>query len=96
MTTIEFKIKSLSWTENFLKYLEFKKAGLRKTAQNHLTLFFLDFKKQEAVNRRQFIDLINTFTFKNDQYNTYLPTNMYVNLFLPALVCNSACISSPL
>lgn len=87
MKKIFSEFEDLIWTKKYLDYLQLREKGLKKKSQLELKEFFEIFHLQNNAQRRNFIDLVCTLAYKTKKYSTYLPENMFVHIFRPALNC---------
>lgn len=84
MNNIEF-FESLNWCTSYVKYIQLKLKGLRKEANIVLDQFFLDFALQPKESRRVFINRVNEIVYNHNEYNLYLPVNLYSKVLLPEI-----------
>lgn len=80
------EIDKFSWAKDYFDYLEYKSKGLRQKAFDCLNQFFTEFKNQGKEERRKFIDDLNLTAFKNNEFDKYIPYNLY-KLFLEEIEC---------
>ena len=76
------KLNEFNWANNYINYINAKKRGTRKIAMAFLNKFILDFFNQIDKERRSFIDLVSQISYETNDYNTYLPVNLYRECFL--------------
>lgn len=74
------ELKALKWCDSYITYVELRSMGLKKEAMKQLDFFFLEFQKQNKYLRREFIEKVNEIGYCSNNYNLYLPVNLY-NLF---------------
>lgn len=85
LETIIEEIKKTSWSICYQDYIQLYQKGLKKNAKTVLKEFIKEFKKQDKSNRRSFIDIIYKAAFLTENYNTFLPSNLYQEVVLPEI-----------
>ena len=73
-------LSQLEWCSNYLSYIQLRQKGLKRESKTALTLFLIDYTKQDKTARRDFIDIIHTHAFFTEEYTLYLPYNLWHDL----------------
>src|SRR6266487_6871053 len=85
MEIIDNELEQFGWCNQYIQYLQLRKSGLKKKAQDSLGEFFNDFQLQSKQIRREFIDFIHKKAFSTKDYSTYLPNNLNEDIFKPEI-----------
>ena len=79
------ELKVLNWCNSYIQYVQLRDKGLKKEAKKALDQFLLDFKKQDTQSRRNFIVIVNEIVYYHNNYNVFLPFNLYEKLINPEI-----------
>jgi hypothetical protein len=78
-------INKYPWASDYLLYLSDRQLGLKAKSKLSLTNFLDTFETRTDEEKRYFVDQIFIIAFLTNEYNLYLPHNLYTNYFIPTL-----------
>jgi hypothetical protein len=76
------KLQQLGWCDKYIQYVLLKQKGLIRQAKQSLVDFIKIYQEQPKVDRRKFIDYVNSEALHTKDYDL-LPYNLYNEVLLP-------------